>query len=119
MSALILYYDRCGTCRKALKWMDEKGYAYDKRPIKEENPSREELADWWQKSGQPLKKFFNTSGGAYRELNLKERLPQLSDDEQLDLLAADGMLVKRPLLITDKGVYPGFKEEVWETLLQD
>ena len=117
MNTLILYYDRCGTCRKALKWMDEKGYAYEKRSIKEENPSREELEDWWKKSGLPLKRFFNTSGGLYREMKLKDTLPQMSEDEQLDLLASDGMLVKRPILITERGVCPGFKAEIWESLL--
>lgn len=117
MNTLILYYDRCGTCRKALKWMDEKGYAYEKRPIKEKNPSREELEGWWKKSGLPLKRFFNTSGAAYREMKLKDTLPQMSEDEQLDLLASDGMLVKRPILITERGVFPGFKAEIWESLL--
>ena len=117
MNTLILYYDRCGTCRKALKWMDEKGYAYEKRSIKEENPSREELEGWWKKSGLPLKRFFNTSGTVYREMKLKDALPQMSEDEQLNLLASDGMLVKRPILITDRGVCPGFKAEIWESLL--
>ena len=117
MSTVILCYERCTTCKKALKWADEKGYVFEVRPIREENPSKEELAAWHEKSGLPLKRFFNTSGQLYRNLNLKERLPQMSEDEMLDLLASDGMLVKRPLLVTDKGVYPGFREKEWEELL--
>lgn len=117
MSTVILCYEKCTTCKKALKWADEKGYAYETRPIKEENPSKEELSVWYEQSGLPLRRFFNTSGQLYRSLNLKERLPQMSEEEMLDLLAGDGMLVKRPLLVTDKGVYPGFREKEWEALL--
>lgn len=118
MSTTILCYEKCSTCKKALKWMDEKGYAYEARPIREEHPMAEELKDWYVKSGLPLKRFFNTSGNLYKELKLKDRLPDMSEEEQIDLLASDGMLVKRPLLVTDKGVFPGFKEPEWENLLK-
>ena len=116
MSTLILSYDRCTTCKKALKWMDEKGYSYEKRSIKEQNPSKEEISQWWAKSGLPLKRFFNTSGTLYKQLQLKDRLLDMSEEEQLELLSTDGMLVKRPLLVTDKGVFPGFREKEWEEL---
>lgn len=117
MGTVVLCYDKCTTCKKALKWLDDRGFNYGKRPIKEEHPTKEELSDWYKKSGLPLKRFFNTSGNAYRELKLKDRLSQMSEDEQLTLLASDGMLVKRPLLVTDKGVFPGFREKEWEMLL--
>ena len=97
--------------------MDEKGLAYEVRPIKEEHPSAEELREWHEKSGLPLKRFFNTSGMLYRELALKDKLPGMSEDEQIQLLASDGMLVKRPLLISDELIYPGFRESEWEKLL--
>ena len=118
MSTTILCYEKCSTCKKALKWMDEKGYAYEARPIREEHPTAEELKDWYVKSGLPLKRFFNTSGNLYKELKLKDRLPEMSEEEQIDLLASDGMLVKRPLLVTDRGVFPGFREAEWENLLK-
>ena len=118
MSTTILCYEKCSTCKKALKWMDEKGYAYEARPSREEHPTAEELKDWYVKSGLPLKRFFNTSGNLYKELKLKDRLPEMSEEEQIDLLASDGMLVKRPLLVTDKGVFPGFREAEWENLLK-
>lgn len=118
MNTTILCYEKCTTCKKALKWMDEKGFAYDKRPIKEENPSKEELREWWGRSGLPLKRFFNTSGMAYREQGLKDKLPLMSDEEQLELLASDGMLVKRPLLVAEKGVFPGFREKEWDEILK-
>ena len=89
----------------------------ESRPIKEEHPSAEELKDWWGRSGLPLKRFFNTSGNLYKELHLKDRLPEMSEQEQIDLLATDGMLVKRPLLVTDQGIFPGFREQEWEKLL--
>ena len=117
MSTTILCYDRCSTCKKALKWMDEKGYGYESRPIKEQHPGKEELREWWTRSGLPLKRFFNTSGNLYKELQLKDKLPQMSEEEQLELLATDGMLVKRPLLVSEKGVFPGFREKEWEELL--
>ena len=118
MSTTILCYEKCSTCKKALKWMNEKGYAYEERPIREEHPTAEELKSWYVRSGLPLKRFFNTSGNLYKELKLKDRLPEMSEEEQIDLLASDGMLVKRPLLVTDKGVFPGFKEPEWENLLE-
>ena len=113
MSTTILCYEKCSTCKKALKWMDEKGYAYEARPIREEHPTAEELKDWYVKSGLPLKRFFNTSGNLYKELKLKDRLPEMSEEEQIDLLASDGMLVKRPLVVMEEGVLTGFKESEW------
>ncbi len=113
----ILCYDKCSTCKKALQWLDAKGLKYSVRPIKEENPSAEELRVWWIQSGLPLRRFFNTSGMLYRDLGLKDKLDSMSEDEQLRLLASDGMLVKRPLLVSDKAVIPGFKEKDWEKLL--
>lgn len=110
-------YPKCSTCRKAKKWLDEQGISYRLRDIQKENPSAEELSRWQEASGLPLKRFFNTSGLQYRALDLKNRLPDMSREEQLALLATDGMLVKRPVLITDKGVCPGFKPEEWEKLL--
>ena len=117
MRAMILCYDRCTTCKKALKWADEHEIDYVKRPIQEENPSAEELREWHAASGLPLKRFFNTSGRLYRSLALKDKLPGMSEDEMIALLASDGMLVKRPLLVTDKGVFPGFREKEWDKLL--
>ena len=113
----ILCYDKCSTCRKALNWLDEQGARYTVRPIKEQNPSEEELRRWWIKSGLPLRRFFNTSGLLYRELGLKDKLDNMDEDEQLRLLASDGMLVKRPLLVSDKAVIPGFREKEWQALL--
>ena len=113
----ILCYDRCTTCQKALKWLDLKGADYTVRPIKEEHPNVDELRAWWKQSGLPLRRFFNTSGMLYRELGLKDKLDTMSEDEQLALLASDGMLVKRPLLVSDKAVIPGFKEKDWEAVI--
>ena len=113
----ILCYDKCTTCQKALKWLDAKGLDYTVRPIKEEHPRDDELKSWWKQSGLPLRRFFNTSGMLYRELGLKDKLDSMSEDEQLGLLASDGMLVKRPLLVSDKAVIPGFKEKDWEAIL--
>ncbi len=113
----ILCYDRCTTCQKALKWLDLKGADYTVRPIKEEHPNVDELRAWWKQSGLPLRRFFNTSGMLYRELGLKDRLDTMSEDEQLALLASDGMLVKRPLLVSDRAVIPGFKEKDWEAVI--
>lgn len=110
---LVLVYRKCSTCLKALKWLDEKGVVYEERPIVEENPSYEELKEWYQKSGMPLKKFFNTSGLLYKEMKLKDKLPEMSEDEQLQLLATDGKLVKRPLVVGDNYVLTGFKEAEW------
>ena len=93
---LVLVYHKCSTCQKALKWLDEHKIFFEERPIIEENPTYEELKEWYEKSGMPLKKFFNTSGMLYKQMNLKDKLPEMSEDEQLKLLATDGMLVKRP-----------------------
>ena len=117
MKATVLCYDKCSTCQKALKWLDAQGADYAVRPIKEESPSAEELAVWRKKSGLPLRRFFNTSGMQYRALGLKDRLPSMSEEEQLALLASDGMLVKRPLLVTEDKVFPGFREEDWSGIL--
>lgn len=116
---LFLWYPKCTTCQKARKWLDEHGVTYEARDIKEANPSAAELEDWYQKSGLELKKFFNTSGLLYKSMNLKEKLTQMSEKEKLELLATDGMLVKRPLLITEDGVVAGFKETAYEALLGD
>lgn len=107
-------YPKCTTCQKAKKWLDENNIEYELRDIKLENPSFEELNEWYRKSGLPLKKFFNTSGLLYKSLDLKNKLPEMSEDEMLSLLATDGMLVKRPLLIGDDFVLVGFKEVEWE-----
>lgn len=114
---LFLQYPPCSTCQKAKKWLDEKGITYTDRHIKEENPTYEELKGWHEKSGLPLKRFFNTSGLLYKSLNLKEKLPAMSEEEQLRLLASDGMLVKRPIVVTEKHIFTGFKESEWEKLL--
>ena len=107
-------YDKCSTCKKALKWLDDNGVAYKKLDIKTQHPGEKILRKLHKASGLPLKKFFNTSGILYREMNLAEKLPTMSEDEQLTLLATDGMLVKRPLLITDRAVIPGFKDNTWQ-----
>lgn len=117
MKPLVLYYAKCSTCKKALKWLDDHGVDCELRPIVEERPTRDELARWYVASGLPLKRFFNTSGNRYKELHLKDKLPAMSEDAQLDLLATDGMFVKRPLLIADQVICPGFKEAEWENLL--
>jgi arsenate reductase len=111
-------YPKCTTCQKAQKWLDEHGVAYKLRNIKEHNPTEEELRTWHQTSNLPLKKFFNTSGLVYKELGLKDKLPTMSREEQLDLLASNGMLVKRPIVVTGDAVLVGFKEKDWEKLLQ-
>ena len=116
---LFIQYPPCTTCQKAKKWLDGKGIAYTDRHIKEQNPSYEELAVWYHRSGLPLKKFFNTSGLLYKSLNLKDKLPTMTQEEQLRLLATDGMLVKRPILVTEKGILTGFKEADWEKLLSE
>ena len=113
-----LCYSRCSTCQKAKKWLDENGISYQERPIKEQNPTVEELKLWHQKSGLPLKKFFNTSGMLYKEMQLKYKLPNMSEEEQYALLATDGMLVKRPILVGDDFVLTGFKEKEWSEKLQ-
>ena len=107
---LVLVYRKCSTCLKALKWLDANGVEYVERAIVEENPTYEELKEWYGKSGLPLKKFFNTSGVLYKEMQLKDKLPAMSEEEQLKLLATDGKLVKRPLVVGDDFVLTGFKE---------
>lgn len=114
---LFIEYPKCTTCKKAKKWLDSHGCFYEDRHIVEENPTAEELKDWQEKSGLPLKKFFNTSGRLYREMNLKDKLKDMSQEEQFDLLASDGMLVKRPILVQGSQVLVGFQEEQWEKLL--
>ena len=116
--AAFVCYSKCGTCRKAKKWLDEHNIAYEERDIREEKPSREELKCWYEKSGLPLKKFFNTSGLLYKEMKLKDRLPGMSEEEMLELLAFDGMLVKRPIWVDKEQVLVGFNEADWEVLLQ-
>lgn len=106
-------YPKCTTCQKAKKWLDEHGVAYIDRHIKEENPTYEELDAWQQRSGLPMKKFFNTSGLLYKSMELKDKLPNMSREEQLELLASDGMLVKRPIIVKDDLILTGFKEAEW------
>ena len=113
---LFIQYPPCSTCQKAKKWLDANGIAYEDRHIKENNPTYEELKAWHEKSGLPLKRFFNTSGLLYKSLNLKEKLPAMSEEEQLRLLATDGMLVKRPIVVKGNLVMTGFKEADWEKL---
>ena len=113
-----LCYAKCSTCQKAKKWLDANEINYTERPIKEQNPSVEELKKWHERSGLPLKKFFNTSGLLYKEMQLKDKLPKMSEEEQYELLASDGMLVKRPMMIGDDFVLVGFKEAEWEEKLK-
>ena len=116
---LFLEYPPCSTCKKAKKWLDEHNVKYEERHIAEENPSYDELKEWHVKSGLPLKKFFNTSGLLYKEMSLKDKLPAMSEEEQLRLLASNGMLVKRPLVVAEDTVLVGFKEAQWtENLTQ-
>ena len=115
---LFLCYPKCSTCQKAKAWLDERGISYELRDIKTDNPTAEELTLWYRKSGLPLKKFFNTSGLLYKSMELKDKLPNMSEDEMLSLLATDGMLVKRPLLVGDDFVLVGFKESVWAERLK-
>ena len=114
---LFLCYPKCSTCQKAKVWLDQRGVSYDLRDIKQDNPTAEELTAWHQKSGLPLKKFFNTSGLQYKALGLKDKLPEMSEADQLALLATDGMLVKRPLLVGDDFVLTGFRPAEWEAKL--
>lgn len=110
---LFIEYPKCTTCKRAKKYLEEHGVSFEDRHIVENNPTSEELKAWIAKSGYPIKKFFNTSGMKYRELGLKDKLPQMSEEEQIELLASDGMLVKRPLLIDEDRVLVGFKEKEW------
>ncbi|MCD8362291.1 MAG: arsenate reductase family protein [Lachnospiraceae bacterium] len=114
---LFICYPKCSTCKKAQKWLDEHGIKYEERHIAEENPSYEELKDWHSKSGLPLKRFFNTSGLLYKEMQLRDKLPAMSEEDQLKLLATNGMLVKRPLLIDGNTVLVGFRETEWNDKL--
>ena len=115
---LVLVYRKCSTCIKALNWLEDNNIQFEERPIKEENPTYEELKAWHQMSGLPLKKFFNTSGLIYKDLELKDKLPTMSEDEQLQLLATNGMLVKRPLVVGENFVLTGFREKEWEERLK-
>ena len=115
---LLIEYPKCSTCQKAKAWLDERGISYELRDIKTDNPTAEELTLWYRKSGLPLKKFFNTSGLQYKALGLKDKLPDMSEAEQLALLATDGMLVKRPLLVGDSFVLTGFRAAEWEAALR-
>lgn len=111
---LFVHYPRCSTCKKAKKWLEKNNLEFDEKDIVEDNPTFEELNEWFEKSDLPLKRFFNTSGMKYRELKLKDKLPDMSEKEQLELLATDGMLVKRPIIVTDDVVLTGFKIKEWE-----
>lgn len=113
---LFVCYPRCSTCKKARKWLEENAIVFEERDIKEDRPTRDELVKWHKQSGLPLKKFFNTSGMLYRELALKDKLPAMNEEEMYDLLATDGLLVKRPLLIDGDTVLVGFKQPEWEAL---
>ena len=113
---LFIYYPKCTTCQKAKKWLDENRVLYAERNIVDENPGYDELLTWYRKSGLTLKRFFNTSGLKYRELGLKNKLSEMTEEEQLKLLASDGMLVKRPLLVSEGIAVPGFKEEEWKKM---
>lgn len=116
---IFIEYPKCTTCKKAKKWLDDRGVEYTDRHIVEDNPTFDELKTWYKKSGLPLKRFFNTSGLLYKSMELKDRLATMSEDEQLTLLASNGMLVKRPLLITDNAVIPGFREKEWEQTINE
>lgn len=118
MSILFLQYPPCSTCKRARKWLDDHGISYEARHIKEQNPTAVELETWYKKSGLPLKKFFNTSGNLYKEQNLKDRLPEMTEAEQLELLATDGMLVKRPIIVGEDFVLVGFKGVEWSRCLR-
>ncbi len=114
---LFMYYPKCSTCRKAKKWLEENNIEFEERHIIDDNPTYEELKEWYEKSGLALNRFFNTSGMKYRELKLKDKRPEMSEDEQLKLLATDGMLVKRPVIVSDDVVLTGFKVKEWEEKL--
>ena len=113
---LFVNYPKCGTCQKARKFLEEKGIVFEDRNIKEQNPTAEELKAWIERSGLPIKKFFNTSGMLYRQMELKDKLPNMSEQEMIELLATDGMLVKRPILVADDRVLVGFKQAEWEKI---
>ena len=113
---LFVNYPKSSTCKKARKFLEEKGIAFEDRNIKEQNPTADELKEWIAKSGLPVKKFFNTSGMLYRQMELKDKLPDMSEQEMIELLATDGMLVKRPILVTEDQVLVGFKQAEWEEI---
>ena len=113
---IVICHKTCTTCKKAKQWLADNGFAYEERDVKTQNPSREELQLWYEKAGLPIKRWFNTSGNLYKEYNLKEKLPNMTVEEQLDLLATDGMLVKRPIVVKGNLVMTGFKEADWEKL---
>ncbi|MGN1328664.1 MAG: arsenate reductase family protein [Eubacterium sp.] len=115
---LFIEYPKCTTCQKAKKWLDDNKIEYTDRHIKEDNPTYDELKEWYEKSGLPLKKFFNTSGLLYKSMNLKDKLPTMTEDEQLKLLATDGMLVKRPIIVSDNVILTGFREKEWKEKLK-
>ena len=115
---LFLCYPKCSTCQKARKWLEEQGISFEERDIKLNNPTEEELRTWYKRSGLPLKRFFNTSGLQYKALGLKDKLPNMSEEEQLALLATDGMLVKRPLVVGEDFVLTGFKQAEWEQTMK-
>ncbi|WP_290771435.1 arsenate reductase family protein [Anaerofustis sp.] len=114
MKYLFLEYPKCSTCKKAKKWLEEYNIEFDERHIIEENPTKEELKEWIENSGLPIKRFFNTSGMKYRELNLKDKLQNMSEEEMIEVLASDGMLVKRPIIIKNNIILTGFKEKEWQ-----
>ena len=116
MNNLFIEYPKCSTCQKAKKWLEQNNIEFKDRHIVENNPTKEELKKWIKQSGYDIKKFFNTSGMKYKELNLKEKLPNMTDDEKIQILSTDGMLVKRPLIITDDLILVGFREKEWEQL---
>lgn len=116
MKPLFIQYEKCSTCKKAVQFMEENNIDYINRDIMEDNPTKEELSKWIRSSGLPIKRFFNTSGIVYREMNLKDKLKTMTDDEALDLLASTGRLIKRPLMVSDKGIFVGFHQEMYEAL---
>ena len=118
MKVLFIEYPKCTTCKRAKKWLAENGIDFEDRDIKENNPSKEELKGWLDKSGLEIKKFFNTSGVLYREQGMKDKVKTLSEDELLDILASDGMMVKRPIVVTESSILVGFKEAEWEEKLK-
>ena len=118
MEVLFVEYPKCSTCQKAKKWLQEHQVQFISRHIKEENPTKEELKEWHEKSNLDIKRFFNTSGMLYKEMKLKDRLPDMSLEEKYSLLSTDGMLVKRPILVTEQGIAAGFRPEEWEKLLK-
>lgn len=117
MNVLFVEYPKCSTCQKAKKWLETNGVVFDDRHIVEQNPTKEELKEWIARSGLPMKRFFNTSGMLYRQMELKNKLPNMSEEEQLELLASNGMIVKRPLVVGEDFVLVGFKEKEWEEKL--